>query len=102
MTPANNYVQYLRIQNKKRSLIAASAGKGGTDRQEVNGIVQGHAYSILRLKDVEGFRLVQFRNPWGKFEWKGAWSDSSALWAGEPLTHGEFVTKIVYHRTSNY
>ena len=25
-------------------------------------------------------RLVQLRNPWGKLEWRGDWSDNSALW----------------------
>lgn len=24
--------------------------------------------------------LVQLRNPWGNFEWKGRWSDKSDCW----------------------
>jgi hypothetical protein len=28
----------------------------------------------------ETLRLVKLRNPWGKFEWEGAWSDGSKEW----------------------
>lgn len=46
------------------------AGRGG-DR---NGIVELHAYSVMRAVEIDGERLVLLKNPWGKFEWKGAWS----------------------------
>lgn len=32
----------------------------------------------------ERVRLVQLRNPWGTFEWKGDWSDKSKLWKKNP------------------
>ena len=31
-------------------------------------------------------RLVQLRNPWGKFEWRGDWSDKSTKWT-DALKH---------------
>ena len=36
----------------------------------------------LRVRSYEGsgVRLVQLRNPWGKFEWRGDWSDKSTKW----------------------
>lgn len=48
----------------------------------------GHAYSVLKVVEVpESFgcgcikeRLVCLRNPWGKGEWHGAWSDRSCRW----------------------
>ena len=47
------------------------------------GIVSGHAYSLLRAVEHNGVRLLNIRNPWGKFEWDGDWSDGSELWTEE-------------------
>eukprot|EP01006_Ploeotia_vitrea_P041861 TRINITY_DN66582_c7_g1_i1.p1 TRINITY_DN66582_c7_g1~~TRINITY_DN66582_c7_g1_i1.p1 ORF type:complete len:1187 (+),score=612.75 TRINITY_DN66582_c7_g1_i1:159-3719(+) len=44
------------------------------------GIVQGHAYSLLRVVEVDGLQLVQLRNPWGRQEWTGDYSDNSPQW----------------------
>ena len=44
------------------------------------GIVQSHAYSLLDLKEVDGHKLLQLRNPWGRKEWQGDWADNSPLW----------------------
>jgi Calpain family cysteine protease len=65
----------------------------GSDSDVSNmGIVQGHAYSLLDVCEVEGNKLIQLRNPWGEAtEWKGAWSDSSKEW-------NERRRRIVYER----
>jgi calpain-15 len=49
------------------------------------GLVDAHAYSLINAKKIQTdsgkeVRLVQIRNPWGKKEWTGDWSDSSKLW----------------------
>ena len=48
------------------------------------GIVQGHAYSVLEAREVEGHKLIKLRNPHGRGgqEWTGDFSDES-----------EFMTK---------
>lgn len=51
------------------------SGSGNFD--VVHGIVQGHAYSILNVREVEGACLVKLRNPWGQTEYEGDWSASS-------------------------
>ena len=44
------------------------------------GIVQSHAYSVLSVVAVDGLQLINVRNPWGRSEWTGDWSDKSPLW----------------------
>lgn len=58
------------------------------EQQSGDGLVSGHAYSILDVREVVDSRgkvrmILQIRNPWGKFEWKGDFSDDSPLWTPE-------------------
>ncbi|XP_062981462.1 calpain-14-like [Elgaria multicarinata webbii] len=65
-----------------------------------NGLVAGHAYTVTGIRKVTckhgPENLVRLRNPWGKVEWKGAWSDSSEKW--ELLSPKE---KILLRRNSD-
>ncbi|NXN87181.1 CAN14 protein, partial [Bombycilla garrulus] len=49
-----------------------------------NGLVAGHAYTVTGIRKVTcqygPENLVRLRNPWGKIEWRGDWSDSSYKW----------------------
>jgi hypothetical protein len=44
-----------------------------------NGLVAGHAYSVLKVVEHNGNQLIQCRNPWGQGEWLGKWSDKNAF-----------------------
>jgi len=61
-------------------LLGAGSPAGTDTDVSAEGIVQGHAYSCLRVAEEEGHRLLQLRNPWGRTEWRGDWSDASHLW----------------------
>ena len=32
------------------------------------------------VHEIYGHKLLKLRNPWGKFEWKGKWSDNDSAW----------------------
>ncbi|KAL1801521.1 hypothetical protein ACET3X_001863 [Alternaria dauci] len=47
------------------------------------GIQEKHAYSIMEAREIDGQRLLKLRNPWGRTEWTGSWSDGSEEWTPE-------------------
>lgn len=105
----------LKKYDAQKALMSASIAKSssgkfsgpcGEEMLEKEGLVAGHAYSVIQAREVtEGglmgvingtqgwrsamdggtrYRLLQVRNPWGSFEWKGAWSDKSEMWDKNP------------------
>lgn len=71
---------------------AATAGKGASGEEiAADGIVKGHAYSLISAKEVTAdgrvWRCVQLRNPWGAnpaAEYKGELSDTWSGWGQYP------------------
>ncbi|KAM0330936.1 hypothetical protein ACHAQA_003893 [Verticillium albo-atrum] len=79
------------LASAEGEFVFSLAAMGTSCYSERNGLVMGHAYSILQSReesDEEGrrVRLVKIRNPWGQRadsglgEWAGAWSDGSKEW----------------------
>jgi len=62
------------------AVIGASILSASGEAKRTDGLVAGHAYAVLQCRELYGIRLMQLRNPWGRFEWTGDWSDASALW----------------------
>ena len=90
LDPDRFWVDELSRANKDR-LFGCSVGAIDTSRNEqdddvdVQGLITNHAYSVLRAVECKGKRFVVIRNPWGKTEWTGPWSDGSKEWTGEWL-----------------
>lgn len=61
--------------------VGFSAGEG----IRRDGIVIGHAYTILQVVSFNGHNLIQLRNPWGDdHEWNGRFSDGACEWEEYP------------------
>lgn len=64
--------------------MVCSSNPGSDTETSQSGVVQGHAYTLLNadILNFQGqqFRLIQLRNPWGKGEYKGQWSDYDPNW----------------------
>lgn len=63
----------------RMSFVALGTSAENAQEQMEKGIAPGHAYCLTGLTTVtykgQEVQLVRLRNPWGEFEWKGAWSD---------------------------
>ncbi|KAF8166078.1 hypothetical protein K438DRAFT_264337 [Mycena galopus ATCC 62051] len=64
---------------------ALDGTRSGDWDAKIDGLIGRHAYSVLFAKEVKGKRFVVVRNPWGKSEWTGPWSDGSKEWTAEWL-----------------
>jgi hypothetical protein len=64
--------------------MVCSSKPGSDTETSQSGIVQGHAYTLLAalMFNFKGqnYRLIKLRNPWGKVEFKGQWSDYDENW----------------------
>jgi len=57
----------------------------GSEHERPDGLVEGHAFSLIEVVECEGHKLLMLRNPWGNDkEWNGAWSDNDKKWEKHP------------------
>lgn len=58
-----------------------------------DGLVAGHAYSLITVLVVEGIKMLQLRNPWGgEYEWNGKWSDEDhQTWKQNPSVKAQLL-----------
>uniref|UniRef100_A0A670HT79 Calpain 14 n=1 Tax=Podarcis muralis TaxID=64176 RepID=A0A670HT79_PODMU len=84
MTRANYSRSLMGCQTQPARRVADKECSVQKRRVLSNGLVSGHAYTVTGIRKVTckhgPENLVRLRNPWGKVEWKGDWSDSSGKW----------------------
>jgi calpain-15 len=56
------------------------------EKKRSDGLVAGHAYSLISVEEAGGHHFVKLRNPWGNdVEWNGKWADTDRQsWLANP------------------
>lgn len=66
------------------ALVTIATGHMPDEEADRLGLVPTHAYAVLDLKEVQGLRLLQVKNPWSHKRWKGPFSHLDAdHWTSE-------------------
>nr|POE74408.1 calpain-type cysteine protease adl1 [Quercus suber] len=63
---------------------------GGSSCKDAKGFIGGHAYAVLQAWEEGDLKLLKLRNPWGRVEWDGDWSDGSKFWTAEMMAKLHF------------
>ncbi|CAE7362609.1 Capn15 [Symbiodinium microadriaticum] len=81
-------------------LSCMNAGKAeGAETAKSNGLYLKHYYAVLKVvsetqDDGTEVHLVLLRNPWGRSEWSGDWSDRSEKWEQNPNLMAKLDTQV--------
>eukprot|EP00397_Hematodinium_sp_SG-2012_P007134 GEMP01007176.1.p1 GENE.GEMP01007176.1~~GEMP01007176.1.p1 ORF type:complete len:589 (+),score=128.06 GEMP01007176.1:88-1854(+) len=84
--------EYLLECDEKKYMMSSGirSAPGEIEHERDDGLVEGHAYSLLAVAKVGDVKLIQLRNPWGNDkEWNGSWSDNSLTWDEYPDVEAE-------------
>ena len=82
----NQFWSYLLEQDQLGTLISASCAPDCTESSNIDiEPVAGCSYTIMQFLEVNNEKLLQIRNPFGVFSWKGDWSASSPKWTKEAI-----------------
>ena len=66
--------EVMNYSNKGYLIVLTSGGR------RIQGIVNNHAYSLLKVIEHQDAFIYKVRNPWGRFEWNGCYGEQSTLW----------------------
>uniref|UniRef100_S4RWU0 Calpain 7 n=1 Tax=Petromyzon marinus TaxID=7757 RepID=S4RWU0_PETMA len=56
-------------------LITIATGVMTDEEGEQRGLVPTHAYAVLDIREAQGVKFLQLKNPWSHLRWKGRYSE---------------------------
>ena len=88
---ANVAWEFIQNSFKKKYLILANSevyddGSVVNDAKYSYQIIDYQEVHVLTQTEKRKERILKLSNPWGKYEWKGRWSEYSDVWC-EELRH---------------
>ncbi len=93
---ADQLFKMLKKCDRENFVMSASIYARAQEHQREDGLVEGHEYTVIsvhELKDAAKTKLVKLRNPWGRFEWNGRWSDGDTeTWENMAFSKCTFST----------
>lgn len=66
---------HLSTWDRQRDVITADVSCPADQKHLWQGLICGHAYTVLGVATYKGEKLVKARNPWRSEGYKGTWSD---------------------------
>lgn len=62
-----------------RCLVTVATGELSDAEAERTGLVSTHAYAVLDMREINGVKLLQLKNPWSHLRWRGNYSDLDTI-----------------------
>eukprot|EP01119_Soliformovum_irregulare_P022275 TRINITY_DN7592_c0_g1_i1.p1 TRINITY_DN7592_c0_g1~~TRINITY_DN7592_c0_g1_i1.p1 ORF type:complete len:715 (-),score=219.41 TRINITY_DN7592_c0_g1_i1:61-2205(-) len=94
--------EWLRMYNGNSygdCLMTISTGDLDANSAEILGLVPCHAYAVLDIREVNGIKLMQVKNPWSLKRWKGPYSQNDTKrWTPElqKALNFDVMTALLY------
>lgn len=73
------YDKVVDADTKEYIMVAPTHGDASKVQKDM-GMIPWHAYTVIGAHTLAGEKVIKMRNPHGKGEWNGDWSDSSNKW----------------------
>ncbi len=82
-TPFQRILGYQRQGGVMDAAIDSGISRISHHEIQKVGLVSNHSYLLDKLVEYKKMHFYRIRNPWGRTDWCGDWSDKSPLWTKE-------------------